>query len=85
MNCYRIVTTQNGKEHISGVVLSRNEANDYLDVERDLHEGTGWKVTSISGVLLCERLAGMRKIRRTIEVRAFTPLEDKPPNLSRQT
>lgn len=75
---YRLVSTQGEHEHVSSVVMSREEALEHLDIEAELHEQTGWDVDRIvSGrgdleFILCRR----GRINRRLTIRGFSPLED---------
>ncbi len=86
---YRMVTTQDGREHVSSVVLSRHEVRDILDTEETLLRSSGWQISHTQNQLHASKLIGQKRVRRIIEVRAFTPLQDTTPNLgeplSRQT
>ena len=60
---YRLVTVQNGVEHISSVVLGKEEAADSLIAEAEMHERSGWKVTwKNSGTIIAMRPGIIRKI-----------------------
>ncbi len=41
---WRLVTIQNGRRHVSSVVLNEDEAIASVIAEVELHEMTGWRV-----------------------------------------
>ncbi len=73
---YRLVTTQHGQQHIGTMVLSLDEARDILDVEELLLSQSGWEIVNTKNGLYASKLVGQKRIRRMIQVRAYTPLED---------
>jgi hypothetical protein len=82
---YRIVTRsrrpgRNTEEHVSSVVLSREEAQASLEVEADLMQRAGWEVERVATAAGTLRVvtASRGARSRTIRARAFTPMEDLP-------
>ena len=82
---YRLVTRSSRpgwavEEHVSSVVLSREEAQASLEVEADLMQRAGWEVERVAtaaGILrVVTASKGARS--RTIRALAFTPMEDLP-------
>ena len=70
---YRLVTVQNGREHVSAVVLGHAEVPEHLHAEAVLHQATGWAVYEEPG----ERVVASRPgIRREVFARRFDPLGD---------
>jgi hypothetical protein len=79
---YRIVTrtTRAGRcveEHVSAVVLAREEVHPSLVVEAKLMESAGWEVERIATAAGLRRVLGRKGDRaRTIEARPFSPMDD---------
>lgn len=68
----RLVTEQDGKQHVSGLVLADWEIPEALEWEEQLHEASGWTV---------DRHGSMRRFEkngvvRWLWVRSKTALED---------
>ena len=76
---FRIVTEQNGSEHVSSIVLARDEIIEHIAIEADMHEATGWDVSrfALNGLML-----GFTATRggctRYVFGRSFTPHTDTP-------
>jgi hypothetical protein len=70
---YRLVTEQDGKQHVSGTLLRREEIPAMINIEHALHEAGGWTVTRYEGVGLQMEKDG---VSRWTWIRARTPLED---------
>lgn len=69
----RMVTVQNGREHVSAVILAPDEVSDHLHAEAVLHQATGWAVYEEPGELVVAMRPG---IRREVFARHFNPMED---------
>lgn len=62
---YRMVTTQNGQEHVHSGLLAEDEIQEHLDAEALLHKMGGWTVTEGDRVLVCRK----KDIERIITIR----------------
>ena len=71
-NRYRLVTEQSGREHVSSLVLSAEEAQESLLAEAWLHDVHGWAVERYPSMIRAERDG----IVRWIWASAREPLED---------
>ncbi len=74
---WRLVTVQNGKRHVSSVVLNETEADDMVQAELGMHHVTGWDVE------VDERRPGEfsartpdRKVLRTVRAECFDAMHD---------
>lgn len=72
MTRWRLVSHQNGRRHVSSVVLSADEAIDALDFEAHMHEAAGWTVTQGDLIVVATR----GDISRVIEAQAFEAMAD---------
>jgi len=70
---HRLVTVQNGREHVSAVVLGPDEVSDHLHIEACLHQAAGWVVYEEPGVRV---VATRAHVTREITARNFNPMED---------
>jgi len=68
----RIVTDQDGQQHVSSVLLTLEEAADMLDLETRMHEATGWTVTRYGTTMRCQK----GQTVRWVWIRSKPPLED---------
>lgn len=68
----RMVTEQDGRQHVSPSLLTLDEAADMLDLETQLHKATGWTVSRYGPCLRCEK----GPVIRWVWVRSKPPLED---------
>lgn len=68
---YRLVHVQGGREHVSSVVLSRDEVAEHLHAEAVLHQATGWAVYEEPGALVVALRPG---VRREVYARSFDPM-----------
>lgn len=68
----RLVTEQNGRQHVSSVLIADEEIMDMLDWECRVHEATGWDVQRYGQMIRARR----GSIVRWIWVRTRLPLED---------
>lgn len=68
----RLVTEQDGAQHVSSVVLSLDEAAEFLDAEADMHKAAGWQVDHYGGMIRCSR----GTLVRWLWIRSRSPLED---------
>ncbi len=79
---YRIATLQDGREHVSTVVLNEAEALESLDMEAHLHEAFGgWtvdRITGAGGYLVAVRATNTAGVRRYVYARSFSPMHDTP-------
>lgn len=74
MTRWRLVTKTAGRhEHVSSVVLSEEEAVESLDVERLMHEQSGWTVTPGENLIVCRR----GDLTRVVEIREYDALTDE--------
>ena len=71
---YRLVTVQNGVEHISSVVLGKEEAADSLIMEAEIHERSGWTVIWKNSKTITAMRPG---IIRKIYISECSPMLDK--------
>ncbi len=70
---YRLVSTQNdGRPHVSSVVLFEDEVEEHLDAEATLHEMAGWLVERGDNWVIARR----GETTRTISVRVSEPMDD---------
>ena len=70
----RLVTNQNGREHVSSVVLGLDEVADHLHAEAVLHQAFGWAVYEEPGELVVAQRPG---IRREVYARTFDPMGEE--------
>ncbi len=75
-NRYRLVTRQGSSEHVHSVVMNREEADEMLEEEREMHELTGWEVSGGEGLISARILVGGKRVTRVVFIRAYAPLED---------
>ena len=69
---WRLVQQQNdGVEHVSSVVIGRDELAEQLRAELELHLGAGWELGEWSFVLK------KGDVVRRIGVRRFSPFDDR--------
>ena len=69
---HRLVTDQDGQQHVSSVMFTLDEAADMLNLEENMHRETGWDVTRYGPTMRCKKGA----VVRWIWVRSKPPLED---------
>lgn len=69
---HRMVTDQDGKQYVSSVLLTLEEAADMLDLEVRMLEATGWNVVRYGPTLRCQK----GDVVRWVWVRSKPPLED---------
>jgi hypothetical protein len=72
MDRWRMVTTQDGTEHVASVVLGETEAAEHLDAEHFLAAASGWQVERGIGRMVCRKGSTVR----TIEARRYTATND---------
>ncbi len=68
----RLVTDQDGTQHVSSVLLTADEIPRMLEAEIQMHRATGWHVTRYGGCLRMQRGDTVR----WVWVRSKPPLED---------
>jgi hypothetical protein len=68
----RLVTEQDGREHVSSVLLAPDEIPYMLETEEHMHTITGWNVTRHGAMLRCQRGPTIR----WIWVRSRKPQDD---------
>lgn len=68
----RLVTEQDGRTHVGGMILTTWEIPQALDMEVMLHEARGWDVRRYGATLRLEKDGCVR----WIWVRSRPPLED---------
>jgi 23S rRNA C2498 (ribose-2'-O)-methylase RlmM len=75
---YRVVTRQNGKEHVSSVVLGAEEVMEHLRLEQRMHTLANWHVKSAVryGELWPELHCSTYGKERVVFVRKFSPMDD---------
>jgi len=71
---HRLVTEQDGEQHVSGLVVTIDEAVKMLRIEAALHQATGWDVTWYGRYMV---RAAKNGTPRWSWVRSRTPLEDE--------
>lgn len=71
---WRLVTIEGDSEHVSSVVLNRDEAAEQLRAEAQLHAAGGWsvRVTPDGGIMATSQTG----TRRVVMARVFTPFND---------
>ncbi len=69
---WRMVSTQNDREHVGSIVMSEDEAVDTLDWEANLHTLAGWTVTEGDRLIVARRGPHVR----VVEIREYAPLTD---------
>jgi threonine dehydratase len=69
-----MVSVQNGKEHVSTVVLGREELDEQMKAEAEMHVVAGWEVLkSRDGLWMMARKGN---IVREVFVREYDALKD---------
>jgi hypothetical protein len=68
----RLVTEQDGRQHVGGLVLTTDEIGQALDMEIMLHRARGWDVRRYGATLRLEKDGCVR----WIWVRSREPMED---------
>ncbi len=71
---WRLVTIQNGRKHVSSVVLNEDEAIASVIAEVEMHEATGWAVERRAREMTA--LSRNRRVVRTVRAERFSPLDD---------
>jgi hypothetical protein len=69
---YRLVTVQNGREHVSTVVSGRDEIERDLWAEALLHSWSGWKVAVGTGMVVATK----GDVVREVFFREYDPMGD---------
>jgi hypothetical protein len=72
---HRLVTEQDGQEHVGSLVVTLEEAVKILRIEAALHEATGWAVRWYGRYMI--RASRNERSPRWVWVRSRTPLEDE--------
>jgi very-short-patch-repair endonuclease len=70
---HRLVTEQDGKQHVSGVLLMDDEIDGMLNIEERLHEAAGWDVTRYGTMMRLTKGTAVR----WVWVRSRPALEDE--------
>jgi len=70
---FRLCTEQDGTLHVGSAVVSREEAQEYLELEASLHQATGWRVDTFPGMVRAER----GEVVRWIWATKRGPMEDE--------
>ncbi len=73
---WRMVTVQNGKRHVSSVVLNEDEAIAHVIVAVERHEATGWRVER--GARRMTALSRDGRVIRTVRAECFDAFDDFP-------
>lgn len=68
----RLVTEQNGRQHVSGTLLADTEILEALDLETDIHRLGGWDVRQYGAMRRFHKNGTVR----WVWVRSRPPLED---------
>ena len=68
----RLVTEQDGTQHVSGLLIAEDEIGEALDWEVQLHEATGWAVERYGAMIRCTK----GQTVRWVWVRSKPPMED---------
>ncbi len=71
---WRLVTVQNGRRHVSSVVLNELEALASVIAEIEMHEATGWRVER----RVWEMTALKDGTLRTVRAECFDAFDDHP-------
>lgn len=74
MSRWRLVDEQNGRVHVSTVVLAEDEIDEQLGAEAYLHRLAGWTVTEGDRVVVCRK----RDTCRVIRAAEFDAMHDSP-------
>jgi hypothetical protein len=74
---WRMVNCQDGRRHVSSVVLSAEEAYDHIVIEREMHEASGWDVVLAEPdrLLVQKNRDDGCLVKREIVVERFSPNE----------
>ncbi len=73
---WRLVTVQNGRRHVSSVVLNEDEAIASVIAEVEMHEATGWTVER--GARRMAAISPDRRVIRTVRAECFDAFDDHP-------
>lgn len=73
---YRMVTVQNGTEHVSSVVLNYDEAGAQLLFERTMHNAAGWRVAQVRGEGLPHLVFTKGAVTRAVFAKRFSAMDD---------
>ena len=68
----RLVTEQDGRQHVSGLLLTDWEIPQAIDLEIQLHKASGWDVHRFGATVRFQKDDTIR----WVWVRSRTPLED---------
>ena len=68
----RVVTEQDGEQHVSNLLLTTDEIPAQLALEETLHRAGGWEVQRFGAMLRCEKQTAVR----WVWVRSRPPMED---------
>ncbi len=74
---WRLVTVQNGRRHVSSVVLNEDEARNHILSEEAMHELTGWDV-EVDDRRPGQFTARHGRILRTVRAERFDAFNDHP-------
>ena len=69
----RIVVDTMGEQHVSSLLLAAEDIPEALELERRLHEQTGWHVSDYGQSIRFQK----GDLIRWVWVRSRTPLEDE--------
>jgi hypothetical protein len=69
----RLVVDTMGEQHVSSLLLAVEDIPEALDIERRLHEATGWTVSDYGQSIRFEK----GDLIRWVWVRSRPPLEDQ--------
>ncbi len=71
---WRLVTIQNGRRHVSSVVLNEDEAIASVIAEIEMHEATGWRVERRPREMTALKAGTLR----TVRAECFDAFNDVP-------
>lgn len=79
MSRWRLVDEQNGRTHVSSVVLAEDEVDEQIEAEAYLHSLAGWAVTPGQRIIVCRKALGPHVgTVRTIRAVEFDAMHDSP-------
>ncbi len=76
---WRLVTIQNGRRHVSSVVLNEDESQEQVLSEMDMHRMADWNVEiDVFYPIQFTALAADRRVIRTVRAECFDAFNDHP-------
>jgi hypothetical protein len=72
----RLVTEQDGQQHVSGLLLADSEIPAALEWEEQLHHAGGWTCERHGAMLRFHKHTATGQVVRWVWVRSRPPLED---------